>query len=327
MEPKADPMKQLGLTDARLMKRTRKTRKEQFLDEMEAIIPWQRLLSVIEPFYPQAARGRRRIPLETMLRIHLLQHFFNYSDPAMEEALYEVPLYCRFVGLDLAVDTIPDETTICKFRHLLEKHRLAERFFSEINAELSRRGLLLKKGTVVDATLIAAPPSTKNREKKRDPEMSSTKKGNQWYFGMKAHIGADAETGVVHSLIFTPAKVPDNKVLEALLHGEEASVHGDKAYTSNERNLLVSDPKKGPIWCMPFKKPSGGELPEWKREINRRLSSLRAIVEFPFRILKRQFGFTKVRYRGLFKNGQALTTKFALANLYQVRRSLLAAVG
>jgi IS5 family transposase len=320
-------MKQLGLADARLVKRSKKTRKEAFLAEMNTIIPWQRLLATIAPHYPEAARGRRRVPLETLLRIHLLQHFFNYSDPAMEEALYEVPLYCRFVGIDLAVDTVPDETTICKFRHLLERHRLADAFLAEINAELSARGLLLKKGTVVDATLIAAPPSTKNKERKRDPEMSSTKKGNQWYFGMKAHIGADADSGLVHSLIFTKAKVPDNKVLDDLLHGEEEAAHGDKAYTDNEHNLLASDPEKGPIWCMPFKKPSGGELPEWKRDINRRLASLRAIVEFPFRVVKRQFRFTKVRYRGLFKNGQALTTKFALANLYTVRRTLLSSTG
>lgn len=320
-------MKQLGLTDARLVKRSKRTRKEQFLKETNAIIPWPRLIATIKPHYPKAARGRRRVPLETMLRIHLLQHFFNYSDPAMEEALFEVPLYCRFVGIDLAVDSVPDETTICKFRHLLERHQLADAFLTEINAELRARGLLLKKGTVVDATLIAAPPSTKNKERKRDPEMSSTKKGNQWYFGMKAHIGADADSGLVHSLIFTKAKVPDNTVLDDLLHGEENAVHGDKAYTSSERNLLASDPKQGPIWCMPFKKPAGRELPEWKREINHRLASLRAIVEFPFRIVKRQFNFTKVRYRGLFKNGQALTTKFALANLYTVRRTLLGAPG
>jgi IS5 family transposase len=173
-------MKQLGLTDARLVKRSKRTRKEQFLEEMDAIIPWQRLIATIKPHYPKATRGRRRVPLETMLRIHLLQHFFNYSDPAMEEALYEVPLYCRFVGIDLAVDTVPDETTICKFRHLLERHQLADVFLREINAELSARGLLLKQGTVVDATLIAAPPSTKNKDRKRDPEMSSTRKGKQW---------------------------------------------------------------------------------------------------------------------------------------------------
>jgi IS5 family transposase len=320
-------MKQLGLTDARLVKRSKRTRKEQFLDEMNTIIPWQRLLATIAPHYPEAVRGRRRVPLETLLRIHLLQHFFNYSDPAMEEALYEVPLYCRFVGIDLAVDTVPDETTICKFRHLLERNRLADAFLAEINAELRNRGLLLKQGTVVDATLIAAPPSTKNKERKRDPEMSSTKKGNQWHFGMKAHIGADADSGLVHSVAFTKAKVPDNKALDDLLHGDETAVHGDKAYTSNQHNLLASDPATGPIWCMPFKKPAGGELPEWKREINHRLASLRAIVEFPFRVVKRQFHFSKVRYRGLFKNGQALTTKFALANLYTVRRTLLRSAG
>jgi IS5 family transposase len=214
-----------------------------------------------------------------MLRIHLLQHFFNYSDPAMEEALYEVPLYCRFVKIDLAVDTFPDETTICKFRHLLERRQLVDALLAEINAELRTRGLLLKQGTVVDATLSAAPSSTKNTERKRDPEMSSTKKGNQWHFGMKAHISADADSGLVQSLIFTKAKVPDNKVLDELLDGEEQAVHGDKAYTAGEHNLLASDPAAGPIWCMPFKK------------------------------------------------GQALTTKFALANLYAVRRTSLGSVG
>ena len=320
-------MKQLGLTDARLMKRTKRTRKERFLDEMDSIIPWQRLLDCIEPHYPKPGKGRPPEPLELMLRIHMLQHFFNYSDPAMEEALYEVPLYCRFAGLDLAEDTVPDETTICNFRHLLEKHDLASAFLSEINAELQSRGLLLKQGTIVDATLIAAPPSTKNRERKRDPEMSSTKKGNQWYFGMKAHIGVDADSGIVHSVVGTAAKVADNTMLDELLHGEEESVHGDKAYTTNEHNVLASDYENGPVWCMPFKRKPGEALPQWKKTINKQLSSIRAFGEFPFRIVKRQFKFTKVRYRGLYKNTQALKTKFALANIYHVRRTLLAATG
>lgn len=325
--PESQQMKQLGLTDARLMKRTKRTRKAVFLDEMNAIVPWDRLIACIEPYYPKAGKGRHPIPLERMLRIHLLQHFFNYADPVMEEALYEVPLYCEFVGIDLAVDTVPDETTICKFRHLLERHDLAIVFLKEINAELGNRGLLLKQGTVVDATLIAAPPSTKNRKRKRDPEMSSTRKNNQWYFGMKAHIGVDADSGIVHAVVGTAAKVGDAKVLDELLHGEEQSVHGDKAYTSKVHNLLASNPRQGPIWCMPFKKPSGKDLPEWKKELNRGMASLRAIGEHPFRILKRQFKFTKVRYRGLFKNTHALTTKFALGNLYQVRRKLLATTG
>jgi len=321
-------MKQLGLTDARWMKRRKKTRKERFLEEMDAIVPWQRLIDCIEPHYPKAGKGRPRIPLERMLRIHLLQHFFNYSDPAMEEALYEVPLYCRFVGLDLAEDTVPDETTLCHFRHLLERHDLGRRFLREINAELEARGLLLKRGTVVDATLIAAPPSTKNRSKRRDPEMSSTRKNNQWYFGMKAHIGVDVDSGLVHSVVGTTAKVPDNQVLEQLLHGKERSVHGDKAYTSAERNPTASIRDPGGIfWCMPYKRQPGESLPDWQRSINRKLASLRAVVEHPFRILKRQFDYRKVRYRGLYKNSQALQTKFALANLYQARRQLLAATG
>ena len=257
--------------------------------------------------------GRCRIPLETVLRIHLLQHFFNHSGPAMEEALYEVPLYCRFVGLDLAVDTIPDETTICKFRYWLEKHRLADRFLAGIDAELQDRSLLPEQGTVVGATLMAAP--------------TSTKKGDPWDFGMKAHIGVDAGSGLGHSLILIPEKVPDNKVMDQLLYGEEESVHGDKAHTRKRHNRLASDPEKGPIWCMPFKKPAEGELPEWKRAIDRCLSSLRAIGEFLFRVVKRQFNFRKVRYRGLFKNSQTLTPRFALASLYRVRRRLLALTG
>ena len=320
-------MKQLGLTDVRLMKRSRRTRKEQFLEEMDQIIPWERLLACVEPYYPKPGRGRRPVPLETMLRIYVLQHLFNYSDPAMEEALYEVPLYCRFAGIDLVVDTVPDETTLCKFRHLLERHQLAERFFAEVNTELEKRGLVLRRGTVVDATLIAAPTSTKNKPRKRDPQMSSTKKGNQWYFGMKAHVGVDAETGVVHKVAYTTAKVPDAKVLEELLHGDEEVVLGDKAYTSRGRNLLASIEGPGPVWAMPFKHPPGGELEPWQRKMNRKLSSLRAVVEFPFRVIKRQFGYTKVRYRGLAKNGHALTMKFALGNLYQMRRQLLAATG
>lgn len=292
-------MKQLGLTDARLMKRTKQTRKAVFLEEMNNIIPWKQLIDRIEPHYPKAGRGRRPIPLDTMLRIHMLQHFFNYSDPSMEEALYEVPIYCKFTDIDLTVDTVPDETTICKFRHLLERHGLASTFLAEVNAQLEARGLLLRQGSVVDATLIAAPPSTKNKTRSRDPEMSSTRKGNQWYFGMKAHIGVDANSGIVHSIVGTAAKVGDPKVMGELLYGKEKSVHGDGAYTSNVHNLLASDPKLGPIWCMPFKRSPGKDLPEWKREINRGLSSLRAIGEHPFRILKRQFSFPESTLPGI----------------------------
>ncbi len=317
-------MKQLGLTDARLVKRSKKTRKAEFLEQMERIIPWSRLLALVEPHYPKPkrGRGRRPIPLETMLRIHLLQHFFNYSDPGMEEALYDVPLLREFARIDLVVDVVPDETTILKFRHLLERHGLAE-----INALLEARGLLLRRGTAVDATLIAAPPSTKNRARRRDPEMSSTKKGKQWHFGMKAHIGVDLDSKLVHTVVCTTAKVADARVIDRLLHGQERSVHGDRAYTSNSRHPLASDPRRGVLWCMPFKRPRGGEIDPEQAKINRLLARLRARVEPPFRVLKCQFGYTEVRYRGIDKNAAAITTKFALVNLYLVRRHLLAMAG
>ena len=320
-------MKQLGLDDSGFVKHPKKTRKAQFLAEMELVAPWTRLVALIEPYYPKAGKGRRPIALETMLRIHFMQQWFAYSDPAMEEALHDIPLLRDFAGLDATVESMPDETTILKFRHLLERHGLATTILEEINALLGERGLILRQGTMVDATLIAAPTSTKNRTGKRDPQMSSTKKGNQWYFGMKAHIGADTANGLVHTVVGTAAKVPDVTMTDALLHGDEREVHGDKGYTTGQRNLAASDPTTGPLWCFPFKRPPGEDLPEWQREINHRLSQLRARVEHPFRVVKRQFGFTKVRYRGLAKNTAQLTTLFALSNLYLVRRQLLQATG
>jgi IS5 family transposase len=320
-------MKQLGLDDSGFVKRPKTTRKAQFLAEMNQVVPWSRLIALIEPHYPKPGNGRRPISLQTMLRIHFMQQWFAYSDPAMEEALHDIPILRDFADLDATIEAIPDESTILNFRHLLERHGLATAILEEINALLGERGLMLRQGTMVDATLVAAPTSTKNRENKRDPEMSSTKKGNQWHFGMKAHIGADTANGLVHTVVGTAAKVPDVTVTDELLHGEEHEVHGDKGYTTNQRNLSASDPNTGPLWCFPFKKPRGEELPEWKREINHRLSQLRARVEHPFRVVKRQFGFTKVRYRGLVKNTAQLTTLFALSNLYQVRRKLLEVTG
>jgi IS5 family transposase len=320
-------MKQLGLDDSGFVKRPKTTRKAQFLAEMNQVVPWSRLIALIEPHYPKPGNGRRPISLQTMLRIHFMQQWFAYSDPAMEEALHDIPILRDFADLDATIEAIPDESTILNFRHLLERHGLATAILEEINALLGERGLMLRQGTMVDATLVAAPTSTKNRENKRDPEMSSTKKGNQWHFGMKAHIGADTANGLVHTVVGTAAKVPDVTVTDELLHGEEHEVHGDKGYTTNQRNLSASDPNTGPLWCFPFKKPRGEELPEWKREINHRLSQLRARVEHPFRVVKRQFGFTKVRYRGLVKNTAQLTTLFALSNLYQVRRQLLEVTG
>ena len=320
-------MKQLGLSDSGFMKHPKKTRKAQFLAEMNQVVPWPRLVALIEPYYPKPGNGRHPIGLEIMLRIHFMQQWFAYSDPAMEEALHDIPLLREFAGLDATVEAIPDETTICKFRHLLEHQGLAGALLDEINGLLGERGLILRKGTMVDATLIAAPTSTKNAQGKRDPEMSSTKKGNQWYFGMKAHVGVDTAHGLVHTVVGTAAKVPDVSITDELLHGEEREVHGDKGYTTRERNLSASDPASGPLWCFPFKRVRGRELAEWKREINHRLSQLRARVEHPFRVIKRQFGHTKVRYRGLAKNTAQLTTLFALSNLYLARRQLLRMAG
>jgi transposase, IS5 family len=261
-----------------------------------------------------------------MLGIHLMQQWFGYSDPAMEEALHDVPMLREFAGLDASEDAMPDETTILKFRRLLEAHALAQALFDGTAALLAEKGLLLRQGTIVDATLIAAPPSTKNRDRQRDPEMSSTKKGSNYYFGLKAHIGVDADSGLLHTLEVTTAKVTDGCMTDALLHGEEEIVLGDRAYTRNDRNLEAERDGHGPVWAFPFKRKKGeAELPDEQALLNRRLAPLRAVVEHPFRILKRQFGYTKVRYRGLFKNGQQLYLRFALGNLYQARGELMVA--
>jgi IS5 family transposase len=317
-------MKQLGLSAPLFVKKPKQTRRQQFLQEMEQVVPWALWESRIVPHYPTAGRGRRPFPLATLLRIHLMQQWFGYSDPAMEEALHDIPMLREFAGLDAGVDAMPDETTILKFRRLLETHQLAQTLFDETAACLAEKGLLLRQGTIVDATLIAAPPSTKNRERKRDKEMSSTKKGNNYHFGMKAHIGVDAESGLVHTLEVTTAKVADSVMTEALLHGAERVVLGDRAYSRKDRNLAAERPAGEPVWAFPFKRKKGEDLPAEQALLNRMLAPLRAAVEHPFRIVKRQFGYTKVRYRGLFKNGQQLYLLFALGNLYQARESLQA---
>ena len=315
-------MKQLSFAASEFAKKPKQTRREKFLLEMDAVVPWPRLLSVIEPHYPKSGNGRRPYELPTMLRIHFMQQWFGYADAAMEEALHEVPLLRRFAGLDAGTDTMPDETTILNFRHLLERHALSSVLFTEINGLLSERGLLLREGTTVDATLIAAPPSTKNREGKRDPEMTQTKKGNQWYFGMKAHIGVDDQSGLVHTLVGTTAKDSDMSQFTQLLHGEEERVSADRGYDypqvhAHLQESLTED------WVARKSKPNQ-DLDAWTRGLNHAIAKLRAIGEHPFRILKRQFGYTKVRYRGLSKNTAQLYMLFALGNLYQVRRALLA---
>ena len=321
-------MKQLSLAETGFLpKRGKVTRKAEFLAEMNAVVPWFRLEGLIEPVYPKAGRGRRPMPLSVMLRIHFMQHWFGYSDPAMEEALHDIPLLRQFAGLDAFEDTIPDETTILKFRHLLEANALAVALFAEVNAVLSEKGLSLRHGTAVDATLIAAPSSTKNKDGKRDPEMHQTKKGNQWHFGMKAHIGVDADSGLVHTVIGTAANVNDVTQANALLHGEEEEAFGDAGYQGAEKRPDATGKARWNVAMRPGKRrvlDKSLKSTTLIEQLEHLKASIRAKVEHPFRVIKRQFGFTKVRYRGLAKNTAALMTLFALSNLWMARRRLLA---
>ena len=319
--------KQLSLAETGFLPRSSKpTRKETFLSEMERIVPWSRLEGLIEPHYFQAGArgGRPATPLSTMLRIHFMQQWFGYADLAMEEALHDIPTLRRFAGLDAFEDAIPDESTILHFRHLLERHHLGEAIFTEVAAQLVGKGLTMKRGTVVDATLISAPSSTKNRDGKRDPEMSQTRKGRQYHFGMKAHIGVDADSGLVHTVKCTTAKVSDITMMEACLHGEEQVVLADRGYHKRARTLEEHEREHGKLILTPSKKPRGGQLSTAQKEVNRGLSALRAKVEHPFRVIKRQFGYNKVRYRGIAKNAAQIVTLFALSNLWQARHRLLA---
>lgn len=314
------------MTFASLAYSTKKkvTRREKFLAEMEAVVPWSRLLALIEPHYPKMGSkgGRPAMALEVMLRIYCLQQWYSLSDPLAEESLYDSDAMRRFAGLELGDNRIPDETTILNFRHLLERHALTEAIFTEVNAYLAENNMTLRSGTLVDATIIDAPSSTKNKSGKRDPDMSSTKKGNDWYFGMKAHVGVDADSGIVHSLDTSTAKVHDSRVWDDLLHGDEASVWADKAYINAERADVFAGP--GKFWGVMRKAPKGGMLHPIDERINRLIAKVRSRVEHPFRVLKRQFGYIKTRYRGLAKNRAQLFSLFALGNLYLVRRQLMA---
>ena len=316
--------KQPAFPGLRRAMKKKQTRREKFLAEMDAVVPWARLLALIAPHYPKVGPkgGRPPMPLETMLRVYFLQQWYALSDPMAEEMLYDSDAMRHFAGIELGDDRIPDETTILNFRHLLEKHRLTEKLFAEVNGHLADQGITLCSGTLVDATIIDAPSSTKNEAKARDPEMSSTKKGNDWYFGMKAHVGVDADSGIVHSLDTTTAKAHDSQVWDELLHGQETSVWADKGYVSAAREAAFSGPDK--FWGVMRKAPKGGALHPIDEDINRIIAMVRARVEHPFRVLKRQFGYLKTRYRGLAKNRAQLFTLFALGNLFLVRRKLLA---
>jgi transposase, IS5 family len=307
----------------------RKTRKKVFLLEMEKVVPWAELVQLIAPYYPEGKNGRPPFSLETMLRTHFLQQWFNLSDPAMEEAFFDIPMYRDFAGL-VEYTRMPDESTILRFRHRLEKHKLAEKILKTVNEMLEQRGLLLKAGTVVDATLIAAPSSTKNKDKQRDPEMHSSKKGEQMYFGMKAHIGADAESGLVHTVRVTSGNVHDINEGNTLLHGEETVVFGDAGYQGIEKR---PDAKAHITWHVAMRPGKRKALNKDNAadvlidKIEKLKASVRAKVEHPFRVIKRQFGHVKVRYRGLKKNTAQWVTLFALSNLWMVRGQLLGARG
>jgi len=322
-------MKQMTFADAEYAGKRKQTRKELFLIEMDQVVPWTGLVALIEPHYPKGEGGRPAYPLMAMLRVHLMQNWFGYSDPAMEEALYETTILRQFAGLSL--ERIPDETTILNFRRLLEKHELAAGILAVINGYLGDRGLSLRQGTIVDATLIHAPSSTKNQDGKRDPEMHQTKKGNQYYFGMKAHIGADAESGLVHSVVGTAANVADVTQVDKLLHGEENMVGADAGYTDVEKR--PEHEGREVIWQIAARRSTYKKLSKRsalykaKRKIEKAKAQVRAKVEHPFRVIKRQFGYVKTRFRGLAKNTAQLVTLFALSNLWMARRHLLTNAG
>ncbi|WDJ15760.1 IS5 family transposase [Xanthomonas campestris] len=321
---------QLTFGDAEGLGKRKQTRREIFLAEMEQVVPWQQLLGLVAPHYPVSGRpGRQPYALATMLRIHLLQQWYTLSDPAMEEALHEIPTLRRFAQLG-GLDDIPDETTILNFRRLLETHGLAARMLEAVNAHLARKGQSLRSGTIVDATLIAAPSSTKNADHARDPEMHQTKKGNQWYFGMKAHIGVDGFSGLVHHVHCTAANVADVTVTHTLLHGKEDSVFGDSGYTGADKReelqaceaAFFIAAKRSVLQAIGNKRERAREQ-RWEHF----KASVRAKVEHPFRVIKRQFGYTKVRYRGLAKNTAQVLMLFALSNLWLKRKQLMPVVG
>ena len=321
-------MKQISLATTGFELVTKRTRKREFLDEMNLVIPWWQLLGLITPHAPAGKTGRPPFATEVMLRIHLLQQFFGHSDPAMEEALHDIPLYREFAKLDAGITRLPDESTILRFRHMLEQNDLGAQILAAVNAKLIDRGLMLKTGTVVDATLIAAPSSTKNVKGERDPEMHQTKKGNQWHFGMKAHIGVDADSGLVHTVTTTPANAHDVTQAHALLHGQEEVVFADSGYRGVEKRQEIQEKHAGVDWeiaMMPGKRKALDKTKASQAltdRIEKIKASIRAKVEHPFRVIKCQFGHRKTRYRGLAKNTSQLLVMFALSNLWMVRKRM-----
>lgn len=307
---------QLTMASTGFDKYTKVTRRTQFLAEMDRVVPWRELCTRIEPVYPKPGHGRPPIGVERMLRIYFLQHWFNLSDPAVEEALYDSPVMRAFVGIDLGREPAPDETTVCKFRHLLEQHRLDRVLFDTVTAYLRERGITVSTGTIVDATIISAPSSTKNASGSRDPEMHQTRKGQQWYFGMKGHFGVDSQSKLIHSVEATSANTHDSHVLPWLLHGDERRVWGDSAYVGQAALLSVCAPHARDFTQRRAATPEQRATNRWK-------SRVRARVEHSIGVIKRVFGFSKVRYRGLAKNRHRLVVACALANLFMMRTRLL----
>jgi transposase, IS5 family len=322
--------RQISFAEAECTGKKRVTRRQRFLTEMNSVVPWARLLVALEPYYPKGTRGRPPIGLERMLRIYFLQQWYGLSDEGLEDALYDSIAMRAFAGIDLAVENVPDATTLLKFRRLLLEHDLTRRLFDEIGISLCERGLMMKEGTLVDATIIEAPPSTKNAEKQRDPEMHQTKKGNEWHFGMKAHVGVDADSGLVHSVVGTAANDSDVSQAHALLHGHEAHAFGDAGYTGVEKREEMQGAtvkwhvaiKRGKIKAM-----REGALKDLLIAAERTKAQIRARVEHPFHVIKNLFGHRKVRYKGLAKNTAQLFSLFGLANLVLAKKSLLASHG
>ncbi len=314
-------LKQQSFSSLEQAHKKKRTKREVFLGEMEAVVPWARLEALIAPLYTKPRKGRPQMPLGAMLRIYFLQQWYGLSDPGAEEALYDMHSMRDFANLDLAHDAIPDETSILNFRHLLERHNLTEALFAQVSAYLEEHALLLRGGTIMDATLIAASPSTKNKAGKRDPDMSQTKKGNQWYLGMKAHIGVDAKSGLVHTVKTTTAKVHDARLTDDLIRQDDAVIFGDKGYVSDKRKRAART--NGILWAVKDKRKPKRSLSSSQKKRNKKHGVVRAKVEHIFRVVKCQFGYRKARYRGLAKNETQMFSLMALANLYLARRRLL----
>lgn len=321
-------MKQQTFTDIEYANRRHKTKREEFLDSMDPIIPWDEWVKLIRPYYPTGKRGRPPIRIETMLRMYLMQNWFNLSDAAIEDAIYDSHAMRDFMRIDFLTDQVPDATTLLHFRHLLEEHHIGEQIFADVKDRLEKAGLIMHGGTIVDATIVAAPTSTKNREGERDPEMHQTKKGNQWYFGMKVHSGVDAGSGYVHTITGTSANIPDLNPLPELIREDDEVVYGDSGYTgAGKREEILADEHLSRIEFRVNKRPRSIKIPDsyrgihWERQIENRKSSTRCKVEHPFLIVKRLFGYRKVVYRGIAKNMNRFNILFACANLVMCIRA------